>query len=275
MNFEDEKLYSIKDGITKLIDYSKRNGNSHLASFLNQNHDTGRIKIYRLCQKDVYNALKRKSTELICTPRECKPARRESINFSWICDCFYCGEVCKVYPHNPNRIDWSGVRALPMKENILHECLRNKGEQSEALRMQLLIINDLVAAEGRYHKNCRQIFFMKVQSLWEEKLMLHVMRVYTLGEIHQKMVDLAGSKEPANSTKWMRKKLKEWCKEHANFVAADGKTTKVCSNDKINEKWYEKKLDDKDDLAQRIIITAAKLAIRSKKYQIRISGYQI
>ena len=46
-----------------------------------------------------------------------------------------------------------------MKENILHERLRKKDEQSEALRMQLLSINDLVAAEGRYHKNRRQIFF--------------------------------------------------------------------------------------------------------------------
>ena len=67
-----------------------------------------------------------------------------------------------------------------MKENILHECLRKKDEQSEALRMQLLSINDLVAAEGRYHKNCRQIFlfffFMKVKRPWEDQLMFHVMR---------------------------------------------------------------------------------------------------
>ena len=37
----------------------------------------------------------------------------------------------------------------------------------------------------------------------------------------------------------------------------------------INAKWYENKLEDKNDEAQRIIITAAKLVmedIRSKKY---------
>ena len=104
----------------------------------------------------MYNALKRKSTEPIYTPRECKPARRESINFNWKRDCFYCGEECKVDPHNPHRIDWCEVRRLTMKENILHECLRKKDEQSEALRMQLLSINDLLAAEGRYHKKYRQ-----------------------------------------------------------------------------------------------------------------------
>ena len=30
VNLEDEKLYTIKDGTTKLIDYSERTGNSHL-----------------------------------------------------------------------------------------------------------------------------------------------------------------------------------------------------------------------------------------------------
>ena len=61
--------------------------------------------------------------------------------------------------------------------------------------------------------------------------------------------------------------------EHVNLLAADGKTTKVCFNDVIDYlikgKWYENKLEDKNDEAQRIIITAAKLVmedIRSKKY---------
>ena len=38
-----------------------------------------------------------------------------------------------------------------MKENILHQCLKKKNEQSEALRMGFLSINDLVAVEGQYH----------------------------------------------------------------------------------------------------------------------------
>ena len=71
----------------------------------------------------------------------------------------------------------------------------------------------------------------------------------------------------------MKKKLKDQYKEHINFVAADDKTTIVCFKDMIeyliNENWYKNKLEDKNDEAQRIIITAAKLVmedIRSKKY---------
>ena len=67
MDLEDKKLYTIKDDITNLIDYGERIENNHLTPFLNENRETGLIKIHRDCQKDAYNALKRKSTEPICT----------------------------------------------------------------------------------------------------------------------------------------------------------------------------------------------------------------
>ena len=79
----------------------------------------------------------------------------------------------------------------------------------------------------------------------------------------------------------MKKKLKDQYKEHINFVAADGKTTKVCFKDiidyVINEKWYENELEDKNNETQRTIITAAKLVmedIRSKKYVSKYYPYK-
>ena len=66
-----------------------------------------------------------------------------TMNFNWKRDCFYCGEKFKVDSHNPNRINWWEVKRLSVKENILHECLRKKDEQSDALRMRLLSINPL------------------------------------------------------------------------------------------------------------------------------------
>ena len=85
--------------------------------------------------------------------------------------------------------------------------------------------------------------------------------IYTFGEIHQKMVDLAGSKESAYSIKWMKKKLKDRYKEHVSFLAADGKMPKVYFKDMIdyllNEKWYGHKLEDKSNDMQRIISSKA------------------
>ena len=72
----------------------------------------------RCVQKDVYKVFKRKSTEPICTPRECKPSRRESINFKW-----------KLDPHNPNRIDWHEVRTLSMRMSCTSALEKKKNNQ--------------------------------------------------------------------------------------------------------------------------------------------------
>ena len=82
---------------------------------------------------------------------------------------------------------------------------------------------------------CDENFNAFSQSLEKEA------EIYTYGEIHQKMVDLAVSKENAYNIKWIKKKLKDRYKEHANFVAAHCKATKVNFKDiigyRINEKW--------------------------------------
>ena len=160
-NLPDEKLSTVSDGIAKLIEYSNRIGDKQLRSSLEERVSTDVVKIHRQCQRDVYNTLKRKSLEPACSPTERKGPRRESVNFQWSRDCFYCGKECKSDPHNPGRISWQEVRTLPMRSNILHMCLRKSDEQSEAVKRRLLSVNDLVAAEGRYHKSCRQSFFHK------------------------------------------------------------------------------------------------------------------
>ena len=109
-----------------------------------------------------------------------------------------------------------------VNENVLHECFRKKEEQSEALKMWLLSITGLVAAEGRYHKNCSQNFFYKnsksverpVNATCDENFnafsqcLEKEAEAYTYGEIHQKMVDLTVSKENAYNIKWMKKSWK-------------------------------------------------------------------
>ena len=80
--------------------------------------------------------------------------------------------------------------------------------------------------------------------------------IYTFGEIHQKMVDLAGSKESAYSIKWMKKKLKDRYKEHLSFLAADGKMTKIYFKDMIdyllNEKQWHAENNQQQSWSSRI-----------------------
>ena len=62
-----------------------------------------------------------------------------------------------------------------------------------------------------------------------------------------------------------KKEAKNRYNEHVNFVTADCKATKVYFKYMIgyliNEKWYEKKLEDKNYEAQRVIITPVKLVM--------------
>ena len=101
--------------------------------------------------------------------------------------------------------------------------------------------------------------------------------VHTLVEIHQNMVEIAGSEDSAYGIKWLKTKLKARYAEHVSFVQSDGSTTKVCFKNMvdylINDKWYQDKLADTDDEAERIIVTASKLImadIRSKNYDCEV-----
>ena len=46
-----------------------------------------------------------------------------------------------------------------MRDKIINICQKRKDKHSEETHKKLLSIHDLVATEGRYHKNCKQEFY--------------------------------------------------------------------------------------------------------------------
>ena len=88
------------------------------------------------------------------------------------------------------------------------------------------------------------------------------------------MLEIAGSEESAYSQKWLKKKLEERHSHHIVFVQSGGSTTKVCLRNMVDylvtEEWYNQRMSDVEDEAERIIKTAPKLImedIRSVKYE--------
>ena len=207
-NSKDEKMTIVKDGIEKIIEFSCRTNNQTLKDFLEERRGTDQIKIHRDCQRTIYNALKRKSQLLKdqFTPPEV-PTRRDSFNFEWKRDCFFCDKPCKVDKHHRDRIDWQQVRTLPMRDKIMNICQQREDKQSEEISKKLLSIHDLVAAEGRYHNKCKQEFYsgslantetpgrpknstrnenFEVVCEWLEA----GAEVHTLSEVYKKMLEL-------------------------------------------------------------------------------------
>ena len=96
--------------------------------------------------------------------------------------------------------------------------------------------------------------------------------LFTLGELHSKMVEFAGGSE-VYSIKRLKQKLQEHYKEHAFFSEMEGRSNVLCFKNMveciINEKWYTEKKASVKDEAERVVTAAAKIIsaeLREKHY---------
>ena len=214
---------------------------------------------------------------------------------------FYCGLEAKKDKKHPGRRkgEIHYATTLPFRENVLALCDRKlqKGENYWAAQVKHRLLNcsDLVQAEARYHHTChgkfsaseelsspltkipagRQVNTNSMQFF--DQLCDYIecqAEVYSLRELHEKMVELAnGNDEMVYSVKWLKVKLSDKYGDHVQFCEKDGKCNVVCFRDMvnyiINDKWYEDKKTEAAAEAERIIIAAAKLI----KAQIRETSF--
>ncbi len=102
--------------------------------------------------------------------------------------------------------------------------------------------------------------------------------LYTLSELHVKMVEFSGNESNVYTIKRLKQKLQEHYKEFIFFSDIEGRSNVVCYKNMakyiINEKWYSEKKADIDDEAVRIVTAAAKIIraeIRDGNYTVHIS----
>ena len=92
----------------------------------------------------------------------------------------------------------------------------------------------------------------------------------TLSEPQSKMEEFSESKE-TYSTNWLKKKLQDRC---CNHIVQRSTVEKTCFKNMvnyiINEQWYEKRRNNVEDEAKRIVATAAKL-IREEIRNLHLS----
>lgn len=291
--FED--LTVVKKGLEKLIEYSKSTNNDQLTNLLLDRKANGTIvRIHRECQKSVYNERKRKSSEPIERSTKIKKdaARRsENSKFDWKRLCMFCEMDCVVDDRHPDRIDWRQVEVLSMRENLLVVCSSRSDRIAKSLERKLLDIenSDLVAVEARYHFQCRkdfkpklpeettpgrpinkdrQFYFDEVCTWLESEA-----EIYTLSEIYNHMLEVAGSEEKVYSRKWLKTKIKERYGDHVTFTEVEGKSTKVCFGNMVDylitDKWYQNRKSNTIAEADRIVSLAAKIVlndIRTAKF---------
>lgn len=293
---KNENLATVTTGLDKLIQYSDFLQDDQLKLFLVKRRSTnGVVKIHRACQKAIHNDLKRKGTrprtKLAKIPKVV--TRSNVTDFDWIENCLYCTEKCIDQSKHPDRSKFRKVCTLPFKDSILKVCTERDDEWAADVKRRVLDCHDLVAAEARYHTTCIERFSLKVNKTrsnltspgrpvsssgqkhfdavceWLET----EAEVYSLSEIHRKMIELAGLNDDVYSKSWLETKLIAKYGEHIVFVKAAGKSSVVCFKGMaeflVNDKWFVNRKLDTDDEAKRIILTASKLIldnIRSAKF---------
>lgn len=295
---EISNLRNCTGGIESLLTYSKTFDFKQLSIYLSTKKKAGQsVKIHEECQKNAGNHVRKRKKDpnfnVNFLPKVPKMATRKSIDeFDWKKQCLFCGKPCTLDEKHVGRRQVWCVTFLHYRDTILKMCdaARQNDEWAEQVRRRVINCTDLVQAEARYHDDCRKNFCRlkdnlssqagrptnSVQKINFEKLCDWLeceSEVYSLTELHEKMIEIAGSDGDVWSRKWMRTKLKEKYGSLLFFTEVAGKSDVVCFKydltNLVNNKWYEDRKSSVDDEAKRIIEQAAKLIqgqIRAKKF---------
>ena len=75
-------------------------------------------------------------------------------------ECFYCAETILDYrklPRERQNIP-SEVATLEYLQRVLHRCDEHADDWGTKVKLRIQNVNDLVAAEAKYHRKCSQLF---------------------------------------------------------------------------------------------------------------------
>lgn len=285
----DGDLRVVNKGIAKIIEYSlikdddvcKRAENNEV------------VFIHEQCRKTYTRRPPVKKNE--ATQCAAKIPRSDSFNFKN--HCLFCGEIATFDTKNPNQ-NISKVRTLCILETIKTHAIVRDDEWGREVSLRLSGVIDLVADEGRYHRNCYQYFlrpdlnipgtvkkcagrpvrndtnetFMKLCDYIQENEECQ----FSLNDLADVMKRLDATTEPY-SEKHLKRRLKEFYGDAVVFTEIPGLSSVVCFSgyrDKtLTEKWYKEKKTDQTDERNRIVLMAAKIIredIRSRAYNCEI-----
>lgn len=273
-----------KKGLETLIEFSQKRSCIQLTDYLKRQHNIkpgGKISIHKDCRRD-FTDKKRTSSINTEAPDDSPCSKRMRSNetpFNFKEDCFLCGNNATIDIRHADRNRVRRVTTLPMRDKLLERCKERDDSWGLNVQKCLLSCIDLVAAEAVYHAPCFSLFLKgtgentagRMQSVdmlrafdamctWLEAG--EGTELYTLAELHTKMVELALGSE-SYSMKHMKRLLEERYEECIFFAEVEGRNNVVCFRDMakylINEKWYADKKDNIEEETERVVVTAAKV----------------
>lgn len=270
---------AVKSGLKSLESTLRDHKRKNISSFI---HLSCRTKL-RNQIRQTKRALS--STEETTSKRFCEGT------FNFKSQCFYCGTECIFDKKHPDRNKFIEVRTIStnIHKKTLVICEARDDVTSKTVETRLLSVNDLVAAEARYHISCRTKFENPLQeyvtpgrpvsssktALFEKACeeMENDMNLYTVSEFHALM---SKGGDDVYTPKMVKMKLKQKYKECVKFATRNGKsdiilldmTTRILCED-----WYNTRKANLGDESVRIVKTAATLikdAIRNHELESNV-----
>ena len=233
---QDEDVNDLRDcknGIESLIECSNIYNLNHLSSHLSTKlQEEATVKVHKKCQKNVGNLIRKRKADptfnIDCAPKVAKVTTRGSVDgFNWIMQCLFYGRPCVVDPKHPDRRQYGLLPSCTTTTRYLNSVTRGKMMNGEHVRRHVINCCDLAHAEARYHEDSRTEFTRRKGKLsgrpagrpinerqkdnfekpcdWLECNS----EIYSLEEIHNKMIEIAGSDIEVYTRPWMEKMLEK------------------------------------------------------------------
>ena len=235
--------WSIEKGtanpLNTLIDLAVKNGLTSLESTL-RHHKQEKISTFihlsfRTKLRNQTRLTKRTSSSTV----ESTSKRLCEGSFNFKNQCFYCGTECIFDIKHPGRNNFIEVHTIStnIHKQTLAICEARDDITSKTVETRLLSLNDLVAAEARYHISCQTKFenplpehptpgrpvSLSKTAVFEKacELMENDMNLYTVSEFHALM---SKSGDDVHTPRTVKTKLKQKYKEFVKFATRDGKS---------------------------------------------------
>jgi len=282
----DSDIAEVSKGFDRIFEYSEKRNDHELTQYLRLKPSV--LKVHNSCRRNytskrLFDQKCTKSSDVDDTVVPQKSLRSSAPTFDWKINCFLCGKFCA----DDKSKNIRNVMTLDVQRSVLDQCK----VRADAWGLEVLSrINacDCVRAEDAvYHKNCHRDFFgmsvygtrgRPVDSLKSETfkklcewLEVNDCELLTLQDVVDKAQALVPNNDAVYTEQWLKKKLVEQYGDHIQFNEVRGRRNVICWKRMgayiINQKWHD---DNKEDLTEHIIVTAAKLlkaTIREAQYE--------
>ena len=122
------------------------------------------LRVHISCRKDYtrpYTSTnKKRKPDCDSDDTPTKSIRSKAVPFNIKEDCLYCASVIRRNKYKRTDLTWSNIETLEYVKNVQKKAEERDDSWGNEVKCRILTSFDLVAAEGKYHRQCAQRFYM-------------------------------------------------------------------------------------------------------------------